>query len=297
MYFAVESRDPGIWLDGLLQRIDGAPDVHWSALVDGVFDHEGKPFAAPVQRYPLYGDIGALRELVPASPYLLPLDGIAGVERRDLLAALGTHCQGRPMLSFVASWQSAERLAELWQPCLQPVVADDDTPYLLRFADTRVLSALPVVLSQGGWDRLTAPLVQWHLVNREGALGMLPLTEPRAETQAYRDEPLRLSQEELDRMVDAAIPDAVLDLMYREALLPEIGKVEAYRLVARCCEVARMHQAEAAPDIALLALYAMAKGEASLEGPEFLQWLAGSRQSGSAWREYLLSALGDGGVL
>ncbi|SOZ34154.1 DUF4123 domain-containing protein [Cupriavidus neocaledonicus] len=297
MYYAVESRDPGIWLDGLLRRIDGAPGVHWSALIDGVFDHEGKPFAAPVHRYPLYGDTGALCELVPASPYLLPLDGMASVERRALLAALGTHCQGRPMLSFVASWQSAERLVKLWQPCLQPVIAGDDTPYLLRFADTRVLSALPVVLSLEGWNRLTAPLAQWHLVNRQGGLDVLALTEPRAELEAYRDEPLMLSQEELDRMLDAAMPDAVLDLMYREALLPDIGKAEAYRLVARCCEVARMHQAEAAPDIALLALYAMAKGEASLEGPEFLQWLAGSRQSGSAWREYLLSALGDGGVL
>ncbi|AMR76493.1 DUF4123 domain-containing protein [Cupriavidus nantongensis] len=295
MYYAVESRDPGIWLDGLLQRIDGAPDVHWSALVDGVFDHEGKPFAAPVQRYPLYGDTGALRELLPAAPYLLPLDGMASVERRDLLAALGTHCLGRPMLSFVASWQSAERLAELWQPCLQPVIADDDTHYLLRFADTRVLSALPVVLSLEGWNRLTAPLVQWHLVNRQGALDMLALTEPRAEPEAYRDEPLMLSQEELDRMVDAAMPDAVLDMMYRETLLPDIGKTKAYRLVARACEVARMYRIESALDIALLALYAMAKGEASLEAPEFLQWLGKSRQSDLALREYLLSALGDGG--
>ncbi|SOY41347.1 DUF4123 domain-containing protein [Cupriavidus taiwanensis] len=297
MYYAVESRDPGIWLDGLLQRIDGTPSVHWCALVDGVFDHKGRPFTALAQRYPLYSDAGALRDLVPASPYLLPLDGMASVERRDLLAALGTHCQGRPMLSFVASWQSAERLAALWQPCLQPIIADDDTPYLLRFADTRVLSALPAVLSQQGWDRLTAPLVQWHLVNREGALEMLPLAEPRAEPEAYPNEPLVLSQDELDRMVDAAMPDAVLDLMYREALLPEIERAEAYRLVARSCGVARMYRIEAALDIALLALYAMARGEASLEAPELLQWLGRSRQSESTFREYLLSGLGDGGAL
>lgn len=181
MYFAVDSRDSKMWLDDLLQAVDSAPSANWFALVDGAFDHGGKPFAAPVRCHPLYGETSVLSELLPASPYLLPLDGMASAERRAMVEALGTHCQGRPMLSFVALRQTAERLVELWQPCLQPVVVGDDTRYLLRFADTRVLSALPGALSPEAWDRLTAPLLKWCYVNREGALETLPLAEPGTE--------------------------------------------------------------------------------------------------------------------
>ncbi|SCB21724.1 DUF4123 domain-containing protein [Cupriavidus alkaliphilus] len=263
MYFAVESRDPETWLDGLLQCIESTAGVHWSALVDGAFDHGAKPFAAPVPRHTLYGETGALRDLLSASPYLLPLDGLAGDERRALASALGKHCQGRPMLSFVASWQSPSFLAQMWEPCLQPVVEGDDTRFLLRFADTRVLSTLPVALGPAAWAQLTAPVAQWHLVNREGMLDTLPLTEPRTEPEAHRAEPLTISQAELDRMVDAAMPDALMDSLYRQSpdILPATKKAQAHRRVAQAYALAKVRRVEAMHEILLLALHALSTGE------------------------------------
>ncbi len=292
MYFAVDSRDPQRWLDDLLQAIDGASDCHWSALVDGVFDHGGKPFASPVPRIPLYGPGSTLQDLLPASPYLLPLDRRAGTDLGALLTALGKHCQGRPMLSFVASWQPVDRLAQHWQPCLWPEVGDDGTRYLLRFADTRVLAALPGALNPAVWDQLTAPLLHWCHVGRAGQLETLRLTEPRTEPETYPNEPLVLPQADLDRMVDAAMPDAILDLMHRESpdTLSDTDRAEAHRLVARACALGKAHQIEATPDIALLASYALITGDAGLQAPELLALLKERGRAPGALGEYVLSA-------
>ncbi|WP_427307436.1 DUF4123 domain-containing protein [Cupriavidus sp. H39] len=291
MYFAVESRDPETWIDSLLHRIESTAGVHWSALVDGAFDHGARPFAAPVPRHSLYGGTSALRDLLSASPYLLPLDGLAGDERRALVSALGKHCQGRPMLSFVTSWQPPARLAQLWEPCLQPVVEGDDTRLLLRFADTRVLSSLPVALGPMAWAQLTAPVVQWHLVNRDGLLETLPLTEPRTEPEAYPSEPLLISQGALDRMVDAAMPDALLDTLYRQSrgVLPASERAQAHQLVAQAWALAKQHRIAAMPDILLLASHALATGEHGLHSPALQQRLCESHRSPEALREHLLA--------
>uniref|UniRef100_UPI003F49A793 DUF4123 domain-containing protein n=1 Tax=Cupriavidus taiwanensis TaxID=164546 RepID=UPI003F49A793 len=292
MYYAVASHDPELWTEGLLQRIASSVGLHWSALVDGAFDHGAGPFVAPIPRHALYGENGALRDLLSASPYLLPLDGLTGEELHAIISALGKHCQGRPMLSFVASWASPERLAQLWQPCLQPVVEGDDTRLLLRFADTRVLSALPVALGPAAWAQLTAPVAQWHLVSREGLVETLPLGGHRTEPAAHRSGPLKLSQDELDRMVNAAMPDALLDALYRQApgILATTERVQSHRRVAQAFALARQqHRVEGMPDMLLLASYALATGESGLQSPELQQRLLESRQSPEALREYLLA--------
>ncbi|SOZ09716.1 DUF4123 domain-containing protein [Cupriavidus taiwanensis] len=291
MYFAVASRDPKTWLDGLLPRMDSTERFHWSALVDGAFDHGAGPFRTAIPRHALYGENGALRDLLSASPYLLPLDGLAGEERHAMLSALGKHCQGRPMLSFVASWEAPERLVQLWQPCLQPVVEGDDSRFLLRFADTRVLAALPVALGPAAWAQLTAPVAQWHIVSREGLVETLPLGCHRTQPAAHRSGPLKLSQDELDRMVDAAMPDALLDALYRQApgILATTEPAQTHQLVAQAFALARQHRIEAMPDMLLLASYALATGEPGLRSPELRQRLRESRQSPDALREYLLA--------
>ncbi|AEG67638.1 DUF4123 domain-containing protein [Ralstonia solanacearum] len=294
MYFAVESHDPASWLDGLLQTVLGAPQVHWFALVDGAFDLGGKPFVPPGPYVPLYGRSSALYDLLPAPPYLVPLDHRTGADLRAMVTALGTHCQGRPMLSFLASWKPADELVHLWQPCLQPVVAAEGARHLLRFADTRVLSALPGALDPAAWARLTAPLMHWCYVGRAGTLEPLWLAEPRAEPPTYSTQPLVLSQSDVDRLVEAALPDAILDLIERQApgSLPEIGRATAYRLVARARALARAHRVEAAPDIVLLASHALATGGAGLQAPELLAVLGEPQRSPGALRAYLLSARG-----
>lgn len=98
----------------------------------------------------------------------------------------------------------------------------------------------------------------------------------------------------MDRLIDAALPDAILDLMERQApgSLPRIGKATIYRLVARARALARAHRVEAAPDIVLLASHALATGEAGLQAPELLAVLGELQRAPGALRDYLLSARG-----
>ncbi|MGA4422902.1 DUF4123 domain-containing protein [Ralstonia nicotianae] len=289
MYFAVDSRDPNVWLDGLVQTIDAAPDAHWFALVDGVFDYGRKPFVAPVPTYPLYGATSALHELLPASPYLLPLDRRASNDLRGLIDKVGRHCQGRPMLSFMASWQPAEHLVRLWQPCLQPVVEEDGSRYLLRFADTRVLPALPGAVSPAAWSQLTAPLLHWCYIDRAGDLEILWLSETLDEPSTYPSAQLVLPQSDIDRMVDAAMPDAILDFMTREApgSMPDTSKAEIYCLVAQACALAKKYSLESTPDTVQLAAYALATGGDGLQEPQLLALLGNPQRRPEALQDYL----------
>ncbi|WP_426401032.1 DUF4123 domain-containing protein (plasmid) [Ralstonia sp. R-29] len=292
MYFAVDSRDPAVWVDGLLQTIDAAPDAHWFALVDGVFDYGRKPFAAPLQSFPLYGATSRLHELLPASPYLLPLDRRAGVDLGSILNALGKHCQGRPMLSFVASWQPAEHLVRLWQPCLQPMVVEDGSRYLLRFADTRVLPALPGAMNPTGWSQITAPLLHWCYVDRAGELETLWLSESHAEPATYPIEQLVLPQADIDRMIDAAMPDAILDLIDRESpgSLPDTGRADGYRLVSQACALAKKYSIDSTPDTVELAAHALETNGADLREPGLLALLGDAHREPGALQSYLRAA-------
>ncbi|MFV8598482.1 DUF4123 domain-containing protein [Ralstonia pseudosolanacearum] len=292
MYLAVDSHHPNNWLDGLLQTIEAATDVHWFALVDGVFDHDRKPFASPVPKVPLYGQTSTLHELLPVSPYLLPLDRHADVVLRDMVAALGAHCQGRPMLSFLASWQPADQLVRVWQPCLQPVVEEDGSRYLLRFADTRVLPALPGAMSPSAWAQLTAPLMHWCYVDRAGALQTLWLAESHLEPTTYQSNQLVLLLSDIDRMVDAAMPDAILDLMDRTSpgALPQTGKAQIHRLVAQACALAKAHRVDATPDVMQLATYALATDGAGLKEPDLLALLCSHERGPRALQDFVRSA-------
>lgn len=294
MYFAVDSRDPEAWVDSLLHTIETAPDFHWFALVDGVFDYGRKPFAAPVQSYPLYGRDSALHELLPASPYLLPLVRYATADVRGMVKALGMHCQGRPMLSFLASWQPAERLVQLWQPCLQPTVAEDGSRYLLRFADTRVLPSLPVAMNSAAWSQLAAPLLRWCYIDRAGELKILWFSETPAEPTSYPSEQLVLPQGDIDRMVDAAMPDAIMDFLDRESpdILPHAGKAEGYRLVVQACALAKKYSIDSTPDTVQLAARTLATGGDALHEPSLLALLSDTQRAPGALQGYLCAVRG-----
>lgn len=289
MYLAVDSHHPNNWLNGLLQTIEAASDVHWFALVDGVFDHDRKPFASPVPKVPLYGQTSTLHELLPVSPYLLQLDRHAGASLRDVVTRVGAHCQGRPMLSFLASWQPADELVRVWQPCLQPVVEEDGSRYLLRFADTRVLPALPGAMNPTAWAQLTAPLMHWCYVDRAGTLQTLWLSESRMEPATYQRAQLVLPLSDVDRMVEAAMPDAIIDLMERMSpgTLPDTDKAQVYRLVAQASTLAKAHSVDATPDVVQLAAYALATDGAGLREPELLEVLGNPRRNPDALRDFL----------
>lgn len=193
------------------------------------------------------------------------------------------------MLSFLASWQPADELVRVWQPCLQPVVEEDGSRYLLRFADTRVLPALPGAMNPTAWAQLTAPLMHWCYVDRAGTLQTLWLSESRMEPATYQRAQLVLPLSDVDRMVEAAMPDAIIDLMERMSpgTLPDTDKAQVYRLVAQASTLAKAHSVDATPDVVQLAAYALATDGAGLREPELLEVLGNPRRNPDALRDFL----------
>lgn len=288
MYFAVETADTDTWKEDLFQVIDrGQPDTQWLALIDGALDHDRKPFALAGRAIRLYGQVSTLSDLVPASPYLLPLHGEAGTDIREMVSALAEHCNGRPMLSFLATRQSVDELVRSWLPFLQPEATDGDR-YLLRFADTRVLAALPATLEAATWAALTSMVSRWLVVGREATLTSLPMTGvPQNSPMAMPSMPARLSAAEVDRMLDAAMPDAIIDILYRQCpgVLQSCRPAVSHRVTAEACALARRYGIDATPDIALLALHAIETNGSGIYSQKLLTLMA---QGDGGVREYLL---------
>ena len=82
-------------------------------------------------------------------------------------------------------------------------------PYGLRFADNRVLSYLPSVLTTSQWDAWTAPMERWQFHDRTGSRQELALNETRRK-HAGAPQRLAVSQEQINQLIHAGEADALL---------------------------------------------------------------------------------------
>ncbi|MDE1716431.1 DUF4123 domain-containing protein [Chromobacterium amazonense] len=221
--------------------------MNWYALLDAGFDYgRGQP-RFPGTAWPLYcqPEWGELRD---ASPLLIE----ASWEAPHVLPKLLRHCQGRPMLAFVASELDAQALCDAWQRCLQ-VETDDRQGYLLRFADTRIASALPQALHPASWQRLCAPLRQWLIVDRVG--NIQPLTLPQERTPANEEDPWVLSDGEMAALLQESLPDTLADQLHDHfpELLPPSG-AQLHGWLQRAGQQLAEQGVENAPDQLTLAV-------------------------------------------
>jgi hypothetical protein len=251
-FFAQDKMNVAGVIDELNAHRNAHPEWHWAALVDGAFDYpeaEQTPYAAEAINCYLSD---AFEGLEVAAPWLYPLPSTT--EDKASLRKLLQHCNGRPMLSFVASRGPLMELKEAWAP-LHWLNTTDDQRMLLRLADTRTLPELPRVLTARQWAALTAPLAQWLTIDREGHLKSCPL----APEGVFAETQIQLAQTQLDALLQAAEPDAVIDVLVdsmREALPASQKKSQLHRLVEASCALARSYQVEVFSDIVSLAVAA-----------------------------------------
>lgn len=207
-YFAVSSWKPATLLTqiaGIVEAFEVSQSCY--ALLDLAFDHGGKTMTLPDSMvYPIYHQ-GRLEALSQASPALFELNIRDTRILEKQLARLLHHCNGRPMLSFLATPLDAETLRERWQGCLE-VGTSDGTSYLLRFADTRLLPVLTAL--DEIWRRLSAPVAAWWIIGRDGQLAELKLPEaPIAD-----DEPPSLDDGDYFALLRAGAADALAGQLY-----------------------------------------------------------------------------------
>lgn len=298
MYLAVDSSWPIELTSHILEWAEGAPeDANVIAFVDMAFDHaRPQPFKWPHESVSLYaGD-----ELRALSPTLLALRSHAARGRHDKeelrrdLVNLLHHCQGRPMLSFVQSRLGPRDLAAAWHP-VRWVSTADDQRFLLRLADTRVLTVLPDCLSALNWARVCQPLHAWQVVDRQGIGRSLPmpLQDQLTDPAASIGRPFQIDDDELGRLLEAAQPDALIHALSCDVpdvlpSTPDRARVHAW--VSAACELARQQDLDGSTDQLLLAAAVCATGGKLLAHPG-LPGLLASHRGGQGDLSDALSAL------
>jgi len=106
--------------------------------------------------------------------------------------------------------------------------------YGLRIADNRVLAYLPRVLTREQWDSLTAPMESWTPRNRLGEQYLLPLHATRLQRSGTPD-PIHLSDTQIDQLIEAGEPDALLARINRAPRLDNERETQARHEAACCC--------------------------------------------------------------
>lgn len=70
---------------------------------------------------------------------------------------------------------------------------------------------LPQVLSSEQWNALMAPIARWEFNNRDGTRSFFPgAKQQEQQTGDAEPNPLRLSDEQIEQMMQATEPDALL---------------------------------------------------------------------------------------
>jgi hypothetical protein len=243
MNFAQDPTTPQA-TQNLLEKIASESALHWYALYDSAFDPS--PSSTPHEGVNCYSWT-VMSDLERVGPRLISLHvreaPAEQIEQR--LAAYIARCSSRPMLSFIASHEKPEDIAQHWSE-LHMVRTADRERYLLRIADTRTLPVLASVLAPEQWAAWIQPLKRWLLIDRSGALTELPWPDAAA---APATAPLALSTFQIERLTQAAEPDALIaffeDAMPDMAPSPdEMQPSRWHASVAQALTLARQHGVE-----------------------------------------------------
>ncbi len=253
MYFAVDPCNPVLVTDAIMAAIDKRPELNWFALVDGAFDAEEKSTPEFTQKFCLY-DSDALHELMAVSPYLVELPAMDTILLRTMLMKLARHRRNRPMLSFVASAHCGQDLAERWKKLVN-IRGTDQTEFILRFADTRILENLPDCPQGRLWQALSANIEEWLYPDRAGTV--VPLMPGRSTEECTG---IMLTDEEFGFLVEAGTPDHVVSIVERDypELLPEKEHSRFHQYIMQICKFASEHNIQAFSDIVGMTVYALA---------------------------------------
>lgn len=248
-------------VEKIIDLVISKPELTWGALIDTAFDYDqGKTsvdFGTVIDCY----DFPEFQGLNPVAPCLIAL--FSGSDLRTQVTRLIRHCQGRPMLSFVGTTESLKDVSARWRS-IHKVSVVDEQEMLLRFADTRVLSYLPQVLTSHQWAAICGAVSRWAYFNRSGCLVMCDIPDLND-----RPEKVAITKEQLENFLDASHPDAVMALIGESMcdIVPTESLVsERYRMILTSYELAKENEVKDRADVLALAVAAyLTKGGSNVD--------------------------------
>ena len=261
IYYSVDEISVARSVEKLIGLVTSQPNLTWGALIDTAFDHAlGRTrldFEPVIECY----DFPELHGLKAVSPCLVELS--SGSDLRTQTKRLLTHCQGRPMLSFVGVTESLKELSTRWRK-VHMVSVVDEHEMLLRFADTRVLSYLPQVLSSYQWRAICGTVSYWSYFDRSGELVTCDLSDLNA-----CQEKISITKEQLEELLVVSQPDAMMALIAESMpdIVPTSSPVsEQYRMIKDSHDLAKRHEINDSADTLALAVAAyLTKGESNVD--------------------------------
>jgi hypothetical protein len=248
MYFA--TNPPRLTLPSEIaeefEQLNEASPLHLFALVDCAFDEAffNERYQRGLPRQSLYADTG-LSALGAAAPHLLSAP--EGEEaREEWLRQLFAACEGKPMISIMASVLSADELICHLRPYLIGRTPDK-VEWPIRWGDTRVLPALLDTLEEWQHSHLLSPVARWWSPGRDG--GLLKWPGSLIQPSPTDFDKLPISDDVFAALVDLSEADAILARLHdsQPDLLAAGSPAECHARVARNLRVASANGLHAAP--------------------------------------------------
>lgn len=269
MYFAQDPYNTATFVPTLSQIFkhnNDAPtpslQLHQFALIDSAFDYRKQQINWKNESISLYSGAEHLNNLASVSPRLLLLSAPTSDEFEREIQRLAFHCDGRPMLSFLQTTVDAEELVRQWEKIFTVKTEDDDSPFLVRLADTRVLPALSTMPTDTLWSNLTQSVQDWLIVDRNGTLqtlSCLPSSPPHfvngAKSNEHEVGSLVISNQNLTHLLQMAEPDSVINVLAEQFadLMPPSNHARFYTQIAQSCALAKQYHIDAFPDVLAMA--------------------------------------------
>jgi hypothetical protein len=171
MYYGVDPHHPELFSQieaALSAHLGQREDLHAYALIDGTFD---AAFGAQLWALSKQADSGVvplydntpLSELEKCAPFLarLSLEQLPGSLKR---------CDDKPMLSFLQSPLTINRLQRHFAAFIRVRTPSDGLCFTLRFADTVCSLDALEMFNDAQRAAFCSGFTAWHLINRQGTL-------------------------------------------------------------------------------------------------------------------------------
>lgn len=175
------------------------------------------------------------------APVLIDLDAVTG-GRQDFMQTLAVACEGKPMLSFISTPATLDKLAEHLRKILLVKTADDQA-FLLRYADNRMLPAICSVWTDVQRAAFFGPISTWFVVNHHAEVNILTASKESGESLDQDLYPLKLDDRQLTLLLERTeLHSMVAQLeQVHASFSDEFTLAERIQFVERSTEQARAY--------------------------------------------------------
>lgn len=224
------------------------PALNWYAVADSA-QHNALPRAVAYGTAKLRCLLGASEgsPVAQKSPHLVQL--ISPLDTSTTWSWISLNARLKPCISIMATRASFDEVFAQLSTCTDVVLPDGDE-MILAFWDPAILGTLfgqpddqtlhvkGPVLNQQQRAKLVGNLNSWWYWDRSGSIHSIGLEKMRCESF---DRPITLSQQQVDELVEASVPDHVLYYVKSNQphLLADVVAEKRYQLVSHALERAR----------------------------------------------------------